>query len=331
MRLDGDVDKDLEFALVGEGAEVYTGQEGLDRETFDSASEVTYDDVGGLRREVQLLREFVELPLRFPSVFKQMGISTPRGVLLHGASGVGKTLLAKAVATECGANFLVVNGPEIMSRMAGETEANLRRVFEEAANLSPCLLFIDEIDSIAAKREKAQGELEKRLVAQLLTLMDGIGANKNVVVLAATNRPNQLDPALRRFGRFDREIEVPVPDAAGRLEILKKKTQRMRLAANVDLQRLAADAHGFVGADLEQLCLEAALLCLRQQLQHIDFDKDAVDPQVLQRLEVGQQHFVAALAAVNPSALRERHVEVPNVRWGDIGGLEEVKRELKET
>ncbi|CDJ61259.1 cell division protein 48, putative [Eimeria maxima] len=323
MRLDGEETDDLEYALVGEHTAKVVGQEGLDRDAFDSASEVTYDDLGGLKKEVQLLREFVELPLRFPDVFKQ--------VTLQGFYGVGKTLLAKAVATECGANFLVVNGPEIMSRMAGETEANLRRVFEEASSLSPCLLFIDEIDSIATKRDKTQGDIEKRLVAQLLTLMDGIGANKNVVVLAATNRPNQLDPALRRFGRFDREIEIPIPDDVGRLEILKKKTRRMRLKSDVNLQQIAADAHGFVGADLEQLCLEAALQCLRQQLQHIDFDKDTIQPEVLQRLEVGQEHFRAALATVNPSALRERHVEVPTVRWSDIGGLEDVKRELRET
>ncbi|OEH80385.1 cell division protein cdc48ap [Cyclospora cayetanensis] len=289
MRLDADTEKDIEFGLVGEGSEIFTGEETLERDAFDSASEVTYDDLGGLRREIQLLRESVELPLRFPHIFKQMGIATPRGVLLHGASGVGKTLLARAVATECGANFIVLNGPEVMSRMAGETEANLRRVFEEAASLSPCLVFIDEIDSIATKREKTQGEMEKRL------------------------------------------IEVPVPDVSGRYEILKKKTQKMRLKSDVDLQRIAADAHGFVGADLAQLCLEAALLCLKEQVQNIDFDKDAVDPEVLQRLEVGQQHFISALAAVNPSALRERHVEVPNVRWEDIGGLEDVKRELKET
>ncbi|KAL8272707.1 hypothetical protein Esti_003343 [Eimeria stiedai] len=331
MRLQGEDGEEIEYGIVSDGAEVLTGREPIDSETYDSGSEVTYDDLGGLRKEVKLLREFVELPLRFPDVFKQMGIATPRGVLLHGASGVGKTLLAKAVATECGANFIVVNGPEVMSRMAGETEANLRRVFEEASAMSPCLVFIDEIDSIAAKREKTQGDVEKRLVAQLLTLMDGIGSNRNVVVLAATNRPNQLDPALRRFGRFDREIEVPIPDAAGRLEILKKKTQHMRLKLDVDLARIAADSHGFVGADLAQLCLEAAMLCLRDQVEHIDFDRDTVDPEVLRRLEVGQEHFLAALGTVNPSALRERHVEVPNVRWEDIGGLEDVKRELRET
>ncbi|KAL8428575.1 hypothetical protein ACSSS7_007165 [Eimeria intestinalis] len=284
-----------------------------------------------------------------------MGIATPRGVLLHGASGVGKTLLAKAVATECGANFIVVNGPEVMSRMAGETEANLRRVFEEASAMSPCLVFIDEIDSIAAKREKTQGDVEKRLVAQLLTLMDGIGSNKNVVVLAATNRPNQLDPALRRVpppscclapskfkpdlksaAAFTATVGLPMlllllEGLGGRLEILKKKTQQMRLKPDVDLARIAADSHGFVGADLSQLCLEAAMLCLRDQVEHIDFDRDTVDPEVLRRLEVGQEHFLAALGTVNPSALRERHVEVPNVRWEDIGGLEDVKRELRET
>ncbi|KAL8424611.1 hypothetical protein Efla_003727 [Eimeria flavescens] len=331
MRLQAEDAEDVEFGIVSDGTEVLTGREPIDSDTYDSASEVTYDDLGGLRKEVKLLREFVELPLRFPDVFRQMGIATPRGVLLHGASGVGKTLLARAVATECGANFIVVNGPEVMSRMAGETEANLRRVFEEASAMSPCLVFIDEIDSIATKRDKTQGDVEKRLVAQLLTLMDGIGANKNVVVLAATNRPNQLDPALRRFGRFDREIEIPIPDAAGRLEILKKKTQQMRLKPDVDLARIAADSHGFVGADLAQLCLEAAMLCLRDEVENIDFDRDTVDPEVLRRLEVGQEHFLAALGVVNPSALRERHVEVPNVRWADIGGLEEVKRELKET
>lgn len=331
MQIDGDTKNDIEFGLITDGVDFIIGEEPIDRESFDTASEVTYDDLGGLKKEINLLREFVELPLRFPHVFKQMGIGTPRGVLLHGSSGVGKTLLAKAVATESGANFIVLNGPEVMSRMAGETEANLRRVFEEASSMSPCLIFIDEIDSIATKREKTQGEVEKRLVAQLLTLMDGIGADKNVVVLAATNRPNQLDPALRRFGRFDREIEIPVPDEKGRYEILKKKAHNMKLQKDVDLRRIAADAHGFVGADLAQLCLEAALLCLRENIQHIDFDKDSVDPEVLRRLEVGQEHFQKALGSVNPSALRERHVEIPNVKWKDIGGLEDVKRELKET
>ncbi|KFG60440.1 cell division protein CDC48AP [Toxoplasma gondii RUB] len=331
MQIDTDGKDDQEVALVDDATELICEGEPLDRAQFDASSMITYDDVGGLKKELNLIRELVELPLRFPEIFKQVGVQTPRGVLLHGSSGCGKTLLAKAIANECGANFLTVNGPEVMSKLAGESEANLRRIFEEAAALSPCLLFIDEIDSIASKREKTQGEVEKRIVAQLLTLMDGVSSDKGIVVLAATNRPNQLDPALRRFGRFDREIEIPIPDEKGRTEILKKKAEKMNLGPDVDLEKIAKDAHGFVGADMAQLCLEAAMQCVRENCQFVDFDKDEVDPETLAKFQVRMPHFVHALSVVNPSALRERHVEVPDVRWEDIGGLTEVKEELVET
>ncbi|CBZ49944.1 hypothetical protein NCLIV_004280 [Neospora caninum Liverpool] len=331
MQIDTDGKDDQDLALVDDATEIICDGEPLDRAQFDTSSMITYDDVGGLKKELTLIRELVELPLRFPEIFKQVGVQTPRGVLLHGSSGCGKTLLAKAIANECGANFLTVNGPEVMSKLAGESEANLRRIFEEAAALSPCLLFIDEIDSIASKRDKTQGEVEKRIVAQLLTLMDGVSSDKNIVVLAATNRPNQLDPALRRFGRFDREIEIPIPDEQGRTEILKKKAAKMNLGSDVDLEKIAKDAHGFVGADMAQLCLEAAMQCVRENCRFVDFDKDEVDPETLAKFQVRMPHFVHALSVVNPSALRERHVEVPDVRWEDIGGLEEVKEELVET
>ncbi|PFH31930.1 cell division protein CDC48AP [Besnoitia besnoiti] len=331
MQIDTDGKEDQEMGIIDDNTEIICEGEPLDRGQFDSSSMITYDDVGGLKKELTLIRELVELPLRFPEIFKQVGVQTPRGVLLHGSSGCGKTLLAKAIANECGANFLTVNGPEIMSKLAGESEANLRRIFEEAAALSPCLLFIDEIDSIASNREKTQGEVEKRIVAQLLTLMDGVSSDKNIVVLAATNRPNQLDPALRRFGRFDREIEIPIPDEQGRKEILQKAAANMNLNEDVDLEKIAKDAHGFVGADLAQLCLEAAMQCVRENCQFVDFDKDEIDPETLARFQVRMPHFVHALSVVNPSALRERHVEVPDVRWEDIGGLEEVKQELVET
>ena len=251
--------------------------------------------------------------------------------MLYGPPGTGKTLIARAVANETGAFFFLINGPEVMSKMAGESESNLRKAFEEAEKNSPAIIFIDEIDSIAPKREKTNGEVERRVVSQLLTLMDGMKARSNVVVMAATNRPNSIDPALRRFGRFDREIDIGIPDPTGRLEILRVHTKNMKLAGNIELEQIASETHGYVGADLASLCTEAAMQQIREKMDLIDFEEESIDAQVLDTLAVTMDNFRYAMGASNPSALRETVVEVPNVKWSDIGGLEKVKRELQET
>lgn len=292
--------------------------------------DITYEDIGGLREEVKKIREMVELPMRYPELFDKLGIEPPKGVLLAGPPGTGKTLLAKAVANEAGANFHTINGPEIMSKYVGETEENLRKIFEEAEEESPSIIFIDEIDAIAPKRDEASGEVERRMVAQLLTLMDGLESRGQVVVIAATNRPDALDPALRRPGRFDREITIGVPDRKGRKEILQIHTRNMPLAEDVDLDYLADVTHGFVGADLAALCKEAAMKTLRRLLPDIDLEKEEIPKEVLDKIEVTMQDFKEALKEVEPSALREVLVEVPNVKWDDIGGLEDVKQDLKE-
>jgi transitional endoplasmic reticulum ATPase len=292
--------------------------------------DITYEDIGGLREEVKKIREMVELPMRYPELFDKLGIEPPKGVLLAGPPGTGKTLLAKAVANEAGANFYTINGPEIMSKYVGETEENLRKIFEEAEEESPSIIFIDEIDAIAPKRDEASGEVERRMVAQLLTLMDGLESRGQVVVIAATNRPDALDPALRRPGRFDREITIGVPDRKGRKEILQIHTRNMPLAEDVDLDYLADVTHGFVGADLAALCKEAAMKTLRRLLPDIDLEKEEIPKEVLDKIEVTMQDFKEALKEVEPSALREVLVEVPNVKWEDIGGLEDVKQDLKE-
>jgi len=260
-----------------------------------------------------------------------LGIKPPRGLLLYGPPGTGKTLIARAVANETGSFFFLINGPEIMSKMAGESESNLRKAFEEAEKNSPAIIFIDEIDSIAPKREKTQGEVERRIVSQLLTLMDGIKSRAQVIVIGATNRPNSIDPALRRFGRFDREIDIGIPDATGRLEIARIHTKNMKLDASVDLESIANETHGYVGSDMAQLCTEAALQCIREKMDIIDLEDESIDAEILESMAVTQEHFRTALGTSNPSALRETVVEVPNVTWEDIGGLEDVKRELKET
>jgi transitional endoplasmic reticulum ATPase len=250
---------------------------------------------------------------------------------MFGPPGTGKTQMARAVANETGAFFFLINGPEIMSKMAGESESNLRKAFEEAEKNSPAIIFIDEIDSIAPKRDKTNGEVERRVVSQLLTLMDGLKARANVVVMAATNRPNAIDPALRRFGRFDREIDIGIPDPTGRLEILRIHTKNMKLADDVDLEQIAADTHGYVGADIASLCSEGAMQQIREKMDLIDLDEDTIDAEVLDSLGVTMENFRFALGANNPSALRETVVEIPTTTWNDIGGLENVKRELQET
>merc|ERR1712242_320231 len=293
-------------------------------------NEVGYDDVGGARKQMAQIREMVELPLCHPGLFKAIGVKPPRGILLYGPPGTGKTLIARAVANETGAFFFLINGPEIMSKLAGESESNLRKAFEEAEKNAPAIIFIDEIDSIAPKREKTNGEVEKRIVSQLLTLMDGMKQRAHVVVMGATNRPNSIDPALRRFGRFDREVDIGIPDTTGRLEILRIHTKNMKLADDVDLEQVASETHGHVGSDLAALCSEAALQQIRGKMDLIDLEEETIDAEVMDSLAVTNDDFKFAMGQSNPSALRETVVEVPNVSWNDIGGLESVKRELQE-
>jgi len=290
-----------------------------------------YDSVGGLDKPIQLMRELVELPLRFPELWTTAGVPTPKGVLLHGPPGCGKSLIANALVEETGAHVVIINGPEIMARKGGESEANLRQAFEEAIEKAPSIIFMDELDSIAPKRDQAQGETEKRVVSQLLTLMDSLKSSSNVMVIGATNRPNVIESALRRPGRFDRELEIVIPDEDGRHEILKIKTKDMKLAPDVNLFQISRDTHGYVGADLQQLTLEAALQCIRSNIGNMDVDsEDPIPDEALEMLEVTNDHFNHALSICDPSTLRDNKVEVPNVKWEDIGGLEETKRELQE-
>ncbi len=300
--------------------------------TSDRASfrPFAYEDVGGLKRELSRVREIVELPLRFPEVFERLGAAPPKGVLLHGPPGCGKTLIVRAVADETEAAFFSINGPEIIHKFYGESEARLREVFEQAAKQAPSIIFLDEIDAIAPKRDRLVGDVEKRVVAQLLTLMDGLARRSRVIVIGATNLPNALDPALRRPGRFDREIAIAIPDRDARREILEVHRQGMPLADDVNLSQLAASTHGFVGADLEKLCREAAMSCLRRHLPEIDLDAGSIPVEILNRLEVTGDDFQQALREVEPSAIREVFVERPTTRWDDVGGLDPVKRRLIE-
>ena len=291
---------------------------------------VPYEDIGGLKPQLVRIREMIELPLRFPEVFERLGIDAPKGVLLHGPPGCGKTLIARAIAHETEANFFSVSGPEIIHKFYGESEAHLRKIFEDAARQGPSIIFLDEIDAIAPRREQVVGEVEKRVVAQLLALMDGLTKRQNVIVIGATNLPNVLDPALRRPGRFDREIAIPIPDRFGRQSILEIHSRGMPLRKDVDMNRLAAITHGFVGADLEALCREAAMICLRDLLPDIDFSLAKIPYERLAKLEVCMDHFLAALREVEPSAIREVFVEVPDVRWSDVGGLSKLKQQLVE-
>jgi transitional endoplasmic reticulum ATPase len=298
--------------------------------TATTIPKVTYEDIGGLHEVIAKIRELVELPLRHPELFQRLGIEPPKGILLFGPPGTGKTLLAKAVANESDAYFIAINGPEIMSKFYGESEQRLREIFEEAKKNAPAIIFIDEIDAIAPKRDEVIGEVERRVVAQLLALMDGLEARGQVIVIGATNRPNALDPALRRPGRFDREIEVPMPDKQGRLEILQIHTRHMPLAEDVNLEELAEMTKGYTGADLAALAREAAMHALRRYLPEIDIEQERIPAEVLEKMVVTKADFLAAFKEITPSGLREIEVEVPEVHWDDIGGLENVKQELRE-
>ena len=301
--------------------------------TGKARSTITYEDIGGLRREIKRIREMIELPLRYPELFERLGIDPPKGVLLYGPPGTGKTLIARAVADETSAHFVHVNGPEIIDKMYGQSESNLRGIFEEARRKAPAIIFIDEIDAIAPRRTDLSGDrqVERRVVAQLLAIMDGLESRGNVIVIAATNIPDTLDPALRRPGRFDREIEIGVPDRAGRREILDIHTRGMPLTDNVNLDKLASTTHGFVGADMAALCREAAMSALRRMMPEIDFSQAQIPYDRLMALEVNQADFDSALSEVEPSAMREVFTEVPDVTWDDVGGLQAIKQQLSET
>jgi transitional endoplasmic reticulum ATPase len=325
------VDMDPEpFGIVSPDTVIHCDGEPVRREDEERLDDVGYDDVGGCRRQMAQIREMIELPLRHPKLFKTLGVRPPRGVLLFGPPGSGKTLIARAIANESGAYFFLINGPECMSKMSGESEENLRKAFEEAEKNAPSIIFIDEIDCICPKRDKVNGEVERRVVSQMLTLMDGLRQRKSVVVIAATNRPNAIDISLRRFGRFDREIDLGVPDENGRLEILRIHTRNMKLDDDVDLEAIAHEAQGFVGADIAELCTEAAMQCIREKMDYIDIESDTIDAELLDSLAVNQDHFRYALHQCDPSSLRTTQVEIPDVSWDDIGGLEDVKRECRE-
>jgi len=301
-----------------------------EKQQAESSLPISYEDIGGLKPQLLRVREMIELPLRYPEVFQRLGIDAPKGVLLYGPPGCGKTLIAKAIAQETEAKFFSVRGPEIIHKFYGESEAHLRKIFDEATRQAPSIIFLDEIDAIAPKRENVVGDVEKRVVAQLLSLMDGLNERQNVIVIAATNLPNLLDPALRRPGRFDREISIPIPDKNGRLEILEIHSSGMPLGDDVDMNNLAKITHGFVGADMAALCREAAMHCLRHIIADIDFTLSSIPYEQLALLEVSQEDFLSALREVEPSAIREVFVEVPNVRWEDVGGLGEIKESLIE-
>jgi len=316
--------------VITENTEVVVNSKAIEV-AEDRIVDVNYEDIGGLTEEIKKVREMIELPLKHPEIFERLGVEPPKGVLLHGPPGTGKTLLAKAVASESEANFILLNGPEIMSKFYGESEKKIRDIFNEAEKTAPAIIFIDEIDAIAPKREDVQGEVERRVVSQLLTMMDGLKTRGKVVVIGATNRPNSLDPALRRPGRFDREVGINVPDKNGRLSILKIHTRNMPLTKDVKLDKLASITHGFVGADLAALTKEAAMSVLRRTLPKIEIKDDTEIPnEVLEQLVISEKDFLEALKVVRPSAMREVLVESPNINWEDVGGLDMVKQELIE-
>ncbi|MCX6773207.1 MAG: CDC48 family AAA ATPase [Candidatus Micrarchaeota archaeon] len=316
------------IVIVNENTELVL-KEAPEKETVQVQT-ISYEDVGGLKDEVQKIREMVELPMRHPELFERLGIEAPKGVLIYGPPGTGKTLLARAVASESEANFVHIGGPELVSKFVGESEEKLRQLFKDAQENAPSIIFMDEIDAIAPKREEVTGEVERRMVSQLLTLMDGLKGRGQVIVIGATNRPNSIDPALRRPGRFDREVELGVPDRMGRKEILQIHTRSMPLAEDVSIDELAGITHGYTGADVSSLTKEAAMKVLRRILPKIDLQQEFIPPEILDNLQVTREDFFNALREVRPSALREVFIEKPNIRWGDIGGLDNVKKELKE-
>ena len=321
-----------DIVVVGPNTEVQLHESPVDVSTIEGVGnlvDVSYEDIGGLKEEVKKVREMIEIPLKRPELFEKLGIAPPKGVLMHGPPGTGKTLLAKAVASESDAHFIAINGPEIMSKYVGGSEENLREYFEEAEENSPSIIFIDELDAIAPKREETNGEVERRTVAQLLTLMDGLKSRGQVVVIGATNRPDSLDPALRRPGRFDREIEIGVPDSEERKEVLEIHTRNMPLADDVDLDKISNTTHGFVGADLESLCKEAAMRVVRRILPEIQNDEE-IPKEVMEKIVVTGDDFKNAQKEIQPSALREVLVQIPDIKWSDSGGLENIKQELKE-
>tara|TARA_B110000967_G_scaffold79244_1_gene81893 strand:- start:118 stop:1926 length:1809 start_codon:yes stop_codon:yes gene_type:complete len=305
--------------------------EPLESEDVGQTGGITYEDVGGIGQQLLKVREMIELPLKHPELFRRLGIDPPKGVLLHGPPGTGKTMIAKAVATEVNAHFKIINGPEIISKYYGESEKQLREIFDEASENAPAIIFIDEIDSICPKREEVSGEVERRVVAQMLTLMDGMQGRDNVVVIGATNRRDSLDPALRRPGRFDREIEIGVPDREGRNEIMDVHIRGMPISEDFDVNWILDNTYGFVGADLAALVRESAMLALRRYLPEMDLEEETIPPEVLEKMEVRMDDFKGAIKDIEPSALREIYVEIPKVTWEEVGGLEEVKDRLKES
>jgi len=316
---------------VNGDTEIIIKDESVDEEDVGASSGITYEDIGGIGDQLLKVREMIELPLKHPELFRRLGIDPPKGVLLHGPPGTGKTMIAKAVATETNAHFTAINGPEVISKYYGESEKQLREIFEEAAINAPAIVFIDEIDSICPKREDVSGEVERRVVAQMLTLMDGMKARDNVIVIAATNRRDAIDPALRRPGRFDREIEIGVPDRHGRQEIMEVHTRGMPISDDFDIEWVLENTYGFVGADLAALVRESAMKALRRYLPEIDLDKEVIPPEVLEKMEVKMEDFRIAIREIEPSALREIYVEIPEISWDEVGGLEEIKERLKES
>ncbi|CAF4410643.1 unnamed protein product, partial [Rotaria magnacalcarata] len=318
------------YCIVAPDTTIHCEGDPIKREEEEaSLNEIGYDDIGGLRKQLAQIKEMIELPLRHPQLFKSIGIEPPRGILLYGPPGTGKTLIARAVANETGAFFFLINGPEIMSKLDGESESNLRKAFEEAEKNSPAIVFIDELDAIAPKREKTHGEIERRIVSQLSTFMDGLKQRSHAIIMAATNRLDSIDRALRRFGRFDREVDIGIPDAVGRLEILRIHTKNMKLADDVDLVQIGNETHGYVGADLKSLCSEAALQQIREKMDVIDLEEDTIDAEVVDSLAVTQDNFRFALNQLTSPFLRDIVDEIPTTTWKDIGGLEDVKRQLQ--
>jgi len=316
---------------VNSDTEIVIKDEAIDDEDVGQSQGITYEDIGGIGSQLLKVREMIELPLKHPELFRRLGIDPPKGVLLHGPPGTGKTMIAKAVATETNAHFTSINGPEIISKYYGESEKQLREIFDEAANNAPAIVFVDEIDSICPKREDVSGEVERRVVAQMLTLMDGMQGRDNVIVIGATNRRDAMDPALRRPGRFDREIEIGVPDREGRKEILDVHTRQMPIADDFDVDWVLENSYGFVGADLAALVRESAMKALRRYLPEIDLDEETIPPEVLEKMEVRMDDFRLAIREIEPSALREIYVEIPDVSWESVGGLSEIKDRLKES